>query len=1325
MQNGGMEIFMRKLITLFLAFSMLLSFISIAYADSETEVALIGSAEELIGFAEEVNNSGDGGGGKEWKLTADIDLNGMQWNSYIGTADMPFKGIFDGNGHTVRNFTMLCSGDSINGLFGGVGGNAVIRSLGIENVTAEINDQWSWVKSTGGLVGILSDNARISECYAKNVRFVLNFEKNGDNGMFVCGGGLVGKMESAGNVIENCYSAGCTMKDNEVDNDGGLVGELRGGIIRNCYTDLYLARAYDGCTAQNSYYVTNAPWPWTTEGEYGYYVGIQVSADELKNKTEELGSAFTNDIIGINNGFPALEWEIGEKYRNGAAEILWSEPQNGATDVSIFDFRLKLRFSRYIKADTLTADAVIVSPSVGYTLNKDNYEYIDEAEIVFGTLSLGTKYTVSFDDTVKTFAGDGTAADCAVEFETQASLPKFEIAKTVPENGTVKVAAYGTEVKAVYTRPLDSETVTKDNISVVPSAEFDVSADRNEVTLTFLHRLAENTEYKVTFGGGIQSADGAAADEKTISFRTAEGMKNLVRNGNMEDEKDIAAFDDASSRTAIGFQKETDLKGVTNGVLRFQPTWNDQPVVAVDAVKKPGTYYMSAWVKSDTEQKVTLAFRKAGEIWDTKSFSVPADEWNYLTKEFVVESGNIVEEVSIRSKGGGALTIDDWSIYNISESPKDIPTLVASGINDGDTEVSPISLKTELEFSVPMRQGSLLEGIKLGGAKNGEKIKRINIFPDDLYRCAVEFERLQPSADYTIEFSGIRSMAGIEFENKSIRFETVRASENAAKVTGSLPQNLQKGVRRGGLEIEIYFDSPIEPDTVKSITVSPDADAVATVAANNLKTCKISLNAEKLKSGQTYTVTVPETVMTINGQPTESYSFSFTTVTEEELIAEFNSAIGNRAEMESTIGRIYGELGKESRSYDLIMNGGAELANSLYTALSGERNVSSAEAIFNAINRNAFMLLLKSGLEENKVMELLAGSGSVLNDGMREIYDSMLIGSGKADVARTAINNSGKDYAELCNTINIRILNSAFSVAGGHESVKRLLKLASDSLTGENDISDELKKCDASSAAAKIYGRLQGMKIQSLGDIKTALQSAYAAETKSTGGGSATGGSGGGKGSGSGGGKGSGIGGGMVKFAPNTENTEDGRSDALYNDIDKVEWARQSIMKLSGKGLINGKGSGSFDPNGEVTRAELSKMIVLAIGGYSSTATAEFSDTNPGDWSYSYIASAYRKGIVNGMPGNIFGGAMPVTREDMAVILYRAASLYGISADGRKAEYPDSKTISEYARDAVDTMCKLGIMNGTGDGYFEPQAHTTRAQAAVAVDRFLSLLEKI
>ena len=85
-------------------------------------------------------------------------------------------------------------------------------------------------------------------------------------------------------------------------------------------------------------------------------------------------------------------------------------------------------------------------------------------------------------------------------------------------------------------------------------------------------------------------------------------------------------------------------------------------------------------------------------------------------------------------------------------------------------------------------------------------------------------------------------------------------------------------------------------------------------------------------------------------------------------------------------------------------------------------------------------------------------------------------------------------------------------------------------------------------------------------------------------------------------------------------------------------------------------------------------MIIKAFDLLEDSASASFDDVKDTEWYYPYVASAYKKGIINGVSDTNFGVALTLTREDMAVIIYRAMQFKGIVLNGNETENSRTKT---------------------------------------------------
>ncbi|OAS21877.1 S-layer homology domain-containing protein [Paenibacillus oryzisoli] len=181
-----------------------------------------------------------------------------------------------------------------------------------------------------------------------------------------------------------------------------------------------------------------------------------------------------------------------------------------------------------------------------------------------------------------------------------------------------------------------------------------------------------------------------------------------------------------------------------------------------------------------------------------------------------------------------------------------------------------------------------------------------------------------------------------------------------------------------------------------------------------------------------------------------------------------------------------------------------------------------------------------------------------------------------------------------------------------------------------------------------------------------------------------------------------------------------------FGDTASVKaWAGRQIQVAASKGILEGRADQSFVPNGQVTRAEFAKMIVKTFSLESATATENFTDVNDSDWFKVYVASAVKNGIVNGKEEGKFDPNGNITRAEMAVMSARALALKGISLSPAKVDealkgFTDVNAINTSLKAGVALAANEGIVIGEEGNVFNPNANSTRAEAAVVIYRLLN-----
>jgi len=174
-----------------------------------------------------------------------------------------------------------------------------------------------------------------------------------------------------------------------------------------------------------------------------------------------------------------------------------------------------------------------------------------------------------------------------------------------------------------------------------------------------------------------------------------------------------------------------------------------------------------------------------------------------------------------------------------------------------------------------------------------------------------------------------------------------------------------------------------------------------------------------------------------------------------------------------------------------------------------------------------------------------------------------------------------------------------------------------------------------------------------------------------------------------------------------------------FSDVSQG-WAKEAVEALAAREIVKGVAADKFNPSDQITRAEFVSMLMNMLQLTEVMATSSFTDVKPGAWYEANIATAAKLGIINGKPDGSFGVHEKITREDMAVILYKAIQYKQLELTSQRiGGFIDEDSIAGYAKEAVEVMYAAGIINGVGNFEFAPKNHATRAEAAVIMYRVL------
>ena len=184
---------------------------------------------------------------------------------------------------------------------------------------------------------------------------------------------------------------------------------------------------------------------------------------------------------------------------------------------------------------------------------------------------------------------------------------------------------------------------------------------------------------------------------------------------------------------------------------------------------------------------------------------------------------------------------------------------------------------------------------------------------------------------------------------------------------------------------------------------------------------------------------------------------------------------------------------------------------------------------------------------------------------------------------------------------------------------------------------------------------------------------------------------------------------------------------ARFTDVDRNAWYHPFVDFALEHGIMAGTGTNSFSPNTNLTREQFVTILWRVAGSPAATVANPFQDVSESDWSYKAILWAYEFGVTAGISPDCFGRSNNVTREQLAMFLYKFASLKGLdlSAQADLSGYPDVDSISGYAVKAIQWAVANGLMSGTrvddSTVLLDPQGTSSRAVGATMLMRFTEM----
>ena len=179
-----------------------------------------------------------------------------------------------------------------------------------------------------------------------------------------------------------------------------------------------------------------------------------------------------------------------------------------------------------------------------------------------------------------------------------------------------------------------------------------------------------------------------------------------------------------------------------------------------------------------------------------------------------------------------------------------------------------------------------------------------------------------------------------------------------------------------------------------------------------------------------------------------------------------------------------------------------------------------------------------------------------------------------------------------------------------------------------------------------------------------------------------------------------------------------------FDDVGGNEWYGDAVDFVSARGLFSGVSEREFAPGLTLSRGMLATVLYALEEPKDQPGESGFSDVDRDSWYAQAVAWASGAGIVSGYGDGQFGPEDPVTREQLALMLYCYARQLGMDTTGRDSLscFADREQVSSWAGEAIAWAVDAGVMGGRTDGTLDPAGTATRAEAAVMLRQFVKLL---
>ena len=182
-----------------------------------------------------------------------------------------------------------------------------------------------------------------------------------------------------------------------------------------------------------------------------------------------------------------------------------------------------------------------------------------------------------------------------------------------------------------------------------------------------------------------------------------------------------------------------------------------------------------------------------------------------------------------------------------------------------------------------------------------------------------------------------------------------------------------------------------------------------------------------------------------------------------------------------------------------------------------------------------------------------------------------------------------------------------------------------------------------------------------------------------------------------------------------------------FTDVGAKKWFYDEVKFVYDAGVMTGKSDTTFEPNANMTRAELVTILyrLAKVEGEGFSEELGFKDTKKSAWYAEYVGWAVKEALVNGYEGNIFKPNAPVLRQELAKLVVVFLDYLEVTVEGETLieSFEDAAKHPKWAAEFIESLRLTGLVGGDTDGNFNPKATATRAEVATILTRLIPALE--